>query len=218
MAINDPYGALFGRRGGSAVTPQQGVMPRPGVNSGPAAATPAATPAAGTIDPALAARYRARGYIRNLMQGAGRTALEDQSRTFGRQSAGLNDSLVSRGLWSTTLVDALHNRQTEAQTRSRGALQEQIATGQAQLEQGLDSGIADQLSHNEDRAQNYSFLGSSANAQEKAQKKSSLFGFLGNIGGGLLGALPFFSGGGGSSGGLGGDGSVYGMGGLGSYA
>src|SRR6185369_7590663 len=58
--------------------------------------------------------YRRRDYIRSLMEGYGNTALEDESRQYGKEQGGLREDLRRRGLGSTTVQDAMTNRLAEA--------------------------------------------------------------------------------------------------------
>ena len=123
---------------------------------------------------ALTALYNQRSYTRGLFDNYGKTALSDEARNTAQAKGQLGDSLRSRGLYNTTVTDAMTTRLNEASSRARGAIQEQIATAKYGAESSVDNRIADQLSHEADVKANFIGQAAAGNAQAHAQETSSL--------------------------------------------
>ncbi len=73
----------------------------------------------GDFNQAMGIAYRNRDYTRGLLQNAGQGELQDEARQTGRERAGLDNSLINRGLYNSTVKDALGNRLNEASGRRR---------------------------------------------------------------------------------------------------
>lgn len=139
---------------------------------------------------ALRVLYRRRDYARQLLQHSGDTQLADEQRQFQGEQGGLQQSAMDRGIYSTTVYDALRNRGNESHARRRAGIQEGIDTGKAQIDASLTGDIASQMSGESSEARHYAFLQAQANAAAKAAKKKSkggLFGLLGGIAGTAIG-------------------------------
>lgn len=145
-------------------------------------------------DTALGTLYRRRDYARTQLQGAGETALQDNSRSYSQASAGLDNSLVNRGLYSSTVRDALQNRNRESKNRAAGAIREGTAKNLAEMDSNLTGDIATLQYANRPNEGIYSsaIQGLAGIEAEKKRSKNDLFGSI--LGGGLKlfgSAIPF---------------------------
>lgn len=118
--------------------------------------------------------FRRREYIRGLYADYGKDALAENERQTGRAQASSDQSIAQRGLYSTTVRDALRNRINEAGARSRGSIQSQIVKDKADAEFDLTGDIAKNISHERDVKANYLGAIAQGDAQRRAQQQSQL--------------------------------------------
>lgn len=71
------------------------------------------------------------GSAMDIYGGAGDQAVKDIGMQFAEQGAQTDQSLLTRGLYNTTILDALKNRNTEASARAQAAARESFAAGKA---------------------------------------------------------------------------------------
>lgn len=137
--------------------------------------------------------YRNRDNSRQLLEGAGRTALQDEQRGAARQQALTGSSLMDRGLYNTTVYDALSNRNREQSSRRT----EEINRNTAGQRNQSDTMYAQLLAQNSASRQRnfqggsiYNNLAQMANQPRGQSNSSSLFAGIGSLAGGLL---PFLA-------------------------
>ena len=137
--------------------------------------------------------YRNRDNSRQLLEGAGRTALQDEKRGAARQQALTGSSLMDRGLYNTTVYDALSNRNREQSSRRT----EEINRNTAGQRNQSDTMYAQLLAQNSASRQRnfqggsiYNNLAQMANQPRGQSNSSSLFAGIGSLAGGLL---PFLA-------------------------
>lgn len=83
--------------------------------------------------------------ILGLLQGQGESAKDEARRASGERTAGGDQSLMDRGLFNTTILDANRRREGEAVTRETNRIDENVALNKAGvLERVTDTGPDDQ--------------------------------------------------------------------------
>lgn len=121
---------------------------------------------------------RGRDYSRGLYANYGNSLLDENARATGRNIAGVDQGLAKRGLYSSSLSDAMRLRAQESGARTRGVLQDQITSAKANADAPWTRDIAGQLSHEQDVKANYVGQAANANAQRSAQDSSNNYAAL----------------------------------------
>lgn len=148
----------------------------------------------GRYGQALKTAWRSRFATRDMLNNYGQSALADVDREFSQKGAGIDNDLIGRGLYSSTVRDALQNRNSEAKGRTRGAVQQGIALTRANADSQAVDRILGVMNSREDRGPSEGLYAAAMNAlaQEKLGKqknKSDMFGSLLGLGGSILGGL-----------------------------
>lgn len=78
----------------------------------------------GAANTANESRYRG---ILGVLQNQGATSKQDIQRTGAEERGGITQSMIDRGLYSSSVMDSLKNRSFEAQNRASSAVDESVA-------------------------------------------------------------------------------------------
>lgn len=154
---------------------------------------------------------------RQLLRGAGDTALKEAERSSKERVAAGEQSLISRGLYNTTALDAHRRGEGEALDRTRGAIREDVATRRAEMDARYNLPIAQTIGSVNQEAPSYGLLADLLRAKMTPANTQGQYAPLLGVAGGAIGAGigGYFGGPAGATAGYG-IGSGVG-GGLGSY-